>query len=234
LSESRLSKIISSQLQFSSKTVDQSGMTLSLNDFSKSYSGNLIIAIKDLTFTPGIYWIKGENGSGKTTLFKSLAGLHPCQGKISFSDGINLHTQPVAYRRLVNYAEAEPVYPGFLTGKDLFYFVGKAKDMAPEQTQLIHQLGLDRYYENPCDTYSSGMLKKLSISLAFLGNPRLIILDEPLITLDEKARQLLFELIHQSVVKETIIMISSHQAIEHDQLPISKGFAIKNKTLQEF
>jgi ABC-2 type transport system ATP-binding protein len=208
---------------------------LTLKNFSKSYSGNLIIQISELTVGPGVYWIKGSNGSGKTTLFKSLAGLHPCEGEASFSDGINLHHHPVKYRRLVNYAEAEPLYPGFLTGKDLFHFIGKAKGITGEQYHLIPHLGLGTYYENPCETYSSGMLKKLSLTLAFLGSPRILILDEPLITLDENAREKLFTLINDAVTKHNmIVFISSHQEIEKDVVAVSQRFVIQNKTLNAF
>jgi ABC-2 type transport system ATP-binding protein len=203
----------------------------SLSNFSKSYSGNLIIAIEHLHFMPGLYWIKGENGSGKTTLFRALAGLHPCKGDAVFDDGVSLNTTPNTYRKYVNYAEAEPLYPGFLTGKDLVHFVGSAKGMSPEQKQMIERLGLLSYYENSCDTYSSGMLKKLSLGLAFLGTPRVIILDEPLITLDETARTFLVELVHKFLSKQnTIVMISSHQHLD-ESLSVTGMFSMKNKTL---
>jgi ABC-2 type transport system ATP-binding protein len=203
----------------------------SLSNFSKSYSGNLVIGVEHLQFIPGLYWIKGENGSGKTTLFRALAGLHPCEGDAAFEDGVSLKTTPRTYRKYVNYAEAEPLYPSFLTGKDLIHFVGGAKGALPEQQQMIEHLGLLSYYENSCDTYSSGMLKKLSLGLAFLGTPRVIILDEPLITLDELARSFLVELVHKFLSKQnTIVMISSHQHLD-ESLPITATFMVKNKTL---
>lgn len=202
-----------------------------LRNFSKSYSGHFIIKVDQLNFSPGLYWIKGENGSGKTTLFKALAGLHPFDGEISFDDGISLRSHPVAYRKLVNYSEAEPLYPGFLTGKDLIHFVGNAKGMRKEQFHLIRQLGLDTYYENPCETYSSGMLKKLSVCLAFLGNPRVIILDEPLITLDEMARRTLAGTVGTFLEKkDSIVIISSHQPLD-DTLHVNGSFEIKDKSL---
>jgi ABC-2 type transport system ATP-binding protein len=203
----------------------------SLNNFSKSYSGNLIIGVERLRLVPGLYWIKGENGSGKTTLFRALAGLHPCEGDAGFDDGVSLKTTPRTYRKYVNYAEAEPLYPGFLTGKDLIHFVGGAKGMLREQKQMIERLGLLSYYENSCDSYSSGMLKKLSLGLAFLGTPRVIILDEPLITLDEQARIFLVDLVHKFLSEQnTVVMISSHQHLDQS-LSITATFTVKNKTL---
>lgn len=208
---------------------------LRLTGFSKSYSTHLILQVPELKFEPGIHWIKGENGSGKTTLFKSLAGLHPCSGKVEFDGGPDLQGDPIEYRRLVNYSEAEPVYPGFLTGRDLIHFVGKAKGAGPEQKSLAEEFGMNSYYLNPCDTYSSGMLKKLSVVMAFLGSPRLIILDEPLITLDEGARKVLYKIIDQFIAgNDTIVLISSHQDISETSLPVKQTLIIRDKTIQPF
>jgi ABC-2 type transport system ATP-binding protein len=75
------------------------------------------------------------------------------------------------------------------------------------------------------------MLKKLSLGLAFLGAPRLIILDEPLITLDEYARTFLVELVRNFLSEQnTIVMISSHQHLD-ESLSITATFTVKNKTL---
>jgi len=97
---------------------------LTIRNFSKSFSDNLVISVPFLELKSGTYWIKGENGSGKTTFFKALAGLIPCEGSIEFNDGISLHHSSIQYRERVNYSEAEPLYPGFLIAKDLMRFIG--------------------------------------------------------------------------------------------------------------
>lgn len=207
---------------------------LSIRNFSKSYSGNLIIEIPKFDFQSGIYWVKGENGSGKTTFFKALAGMHPCQGEVKFTDDISLHEHPVDFRRHINYTEAEPVYPGFLTARDLIHFIGKAKKSPQEQQHLlVNRFGIDKYVENACDTYSSGMIKKVSLAIAFLGAPRLIILDEPLITLDEFARKILFELMDEYITTyKSIILLSSHQLLENNAIQVNQVLTIKEKTLK--
>ncbi len=162
-----------------------------------------------------------------------MAGLHPCEGKIEFKDGTNLHKHPVEFRRRVNYSEAEPLYPGFLTAKDLVRFVGKAKGANKEQHEyFVEKFGVSEFFEKPCETFSSGMLKKLSLALAFLGSPKLIILDEPLITLDAKARITLLQIIERYLKEhEVTFLFSSHQAIESQSIALSGSFIVSNKTI---
>lgn len=202
-------------------------------NFSKKFSGELIISVPSLDLEAGIYWIKGENGSGKTTFFKSLAGLIPCDGDVEFKDGISLKHSPVQYRERVSFAEAEPLYPGFLTSKDLIHFVARArKSSASQQKVLIKKFGIEQYFEKPCATYSSGMLKKLSLAIAFLGSPKLIILDEPLITLDDHSQETLIDLLNEYIREhKTTILLSSHQFLQRANIRINQHFTIKDKGL---
>jgi ABC-2 type transport system ATP-binding protein len=203
---------------------------LRVNNFEKKYNDELILKINSLELDHGIYWIKGENGSGKSTLFKSIAGLIPFQGIIQFNE-LDLLKDDVAFRMIVNFAEAEPTYPGFLTAKDLIRFIGKAKRATEENMKTITaHFGVDGFQDKACETFSSGMLKKLSLTLAFLGDPKLIILDEPLITLDEQTREKLSNLVLQYYASGVTFLMSSHQLIESN-LPIKATFEIGQKSM---
>jgi ABC-2 type transport system ATP-binding protein len=206
---------------------------LRFKDYSKSYNDHLIISIAELELDAGIYWIRGENGSGKSTLFKSIAGLIPFRGSISFSDNVELRQEPLEFRRRVNFSEAEPLFPGFLTSKDLIRFVGSAKGAdITQQDEITSKLGINSFIDKRCETYSSGMLKKLSIALAFLGKPKVIILDEPLITLDDQARDILLGMISEvNKAGDVITLLSSHQSLDMPDLRIREKFRIVNKSL---
>jgi ABC-2 type transport system ATP-binding protein len=205
---------------------------LEFKNFSKSYNDNLIISIPDLRLDPGIYWIRGENGSGKSTLFKSLAGLLPYEGSIVLSDNIDLRRQPLEFRRRVNFSEAEPLFPGFLTAKDLIRFVGSARgSVLKQQEEIASKFGIEGFIDKRCETYSSGMLKKLSLALALLGSPKVVILDEPLITLDEEARSVLLKMIVELNKGDVITLLSSHQTLETSEIKIRNKFRIVNRNL---
>ncbi len=203
---------------------------LSFNGYSKHYNGNLILQAPALELGHGIYWLKGENGSGKTTLIKSIAGLIPFDGEISV-DGVAINKQRAAYRLLVNYAEAEPAYPNFLTGDDLIRFYATTKKAGSAQVQaLTAVLGVTAFSGNKIGTYSSGMAKKLSLVLGLMGQPRLILLDEPLITLDQASVAVLQGIIESYYKQGITFLITSHQEI-HFGSQASARLGIKDKVL---
>lgn len=206
---------------------------LIIHQFKKQFNDHVVLEMEHQEFIPGIHWIKGENGSGKTTFFKSVSGIIPFDGDISFSSGIDSKKQPVLFRAQVNYSEAEPTYPGFLTAKDVIRFIGKIKNESlAQQDEYVKQFGVDSFFEKSCETYSSGMMKKLSLVTAFLGSPKLIILDEPLITLDEQARSVLYQVIKEKLKQGDItFLMSSHQSIHAADLEIVQTLSIQNKQL---
>ncbi|MEN0053491.1 MAG: ABC transporter ATP-binding protein [Mucilaginibacter sp.] len=203
-------------------------------NFKKLYGGFPALTVDDLSINPGIYWIKGVNGSGKSTLLKSIAGILSFEGDILLDGNISIKKYPVAYRKLVNFAEAEPLFPEFLTGKEMIALFAQAKDAPAGQEQhYIDTMQMQGYMNRPVGTYSSGMLKKLSLVLAFMGKPQLILLDEPLITIDVASLKILNGWIAERYNQEgTSFLLSSHQALEHAELPIAHELLVEEQTLK--
>jgi ABC-2 type transport system ATP-binding protein len=207
---------------------------LQLNAIQKSFGSHHVFTIEQLQFDKGIYWLKGANGSGKSTLMNIIAGLLPFKGDIVLNKTINIRKHPVEYRRLVNHATAEPAYPSFLTGQEIVSFVSGIKKREAGQTEEIKDtLGIDNYLSNPTGSYSSGMLKKLSLLIAFLGNPSLILLDEPFTTLDHASQEALCGLIRLKHQQGISFIITSHHDIETSQLAFTKTFLMRDKQLKE-
>lgn len=206
---------------------------LQIKELKKSYGGHLVLQVPSLFLSEGIHWFKGANGSGKTTFFRTLAGMLPFEGEIKMGEW-DIRKQPIDYRLHINYGEAEPDYPEFLTANDLIQFVAQAKRASAEQVQsLIQTLGIEPFLYQPTGTYSSGMLKKTSLALAFIGQPKVIILDEPLITIDDATVVRVYELVRDYNARGVTFLLSSHQDFRFDALPIKQLFEVKNKTITE-
>jgi len=202
-----------------------------ISRLKKQYGSTVILSVPLLSFDNGVYWIKGGNGSGKTTLLKMIAGLLPFEGSIRLNE-FDLKKSPVEYRRYVNYAEAEPLFPSFITGEDLIRLFQKAKKgNANEVQRLIDAFNIQSFISNPVGTYSSGMVKKLSLILAFIGQPKVILLDEPLVTLEDHSIPILTELISDyQQNKQVTFLITSHQLLEHYSLGNIKTILVKDQT----
>jgi ABC-2 type transport system ATP-binding protein len=205
---------------------------LQLTDLKKSYGSRIILNIPLLIIPDGTFWIKGDNGSGKTTFMKILAGIIPFEGSILLGN-VDLIKSPIAYRQQVSFAEAEPVFPGFVTGWDLIRFVQTSRMETEERTQLlVRNFGIGSFLPYAVGTYASGMIKKLSLLLSFIGEPKLILFDEPLITLDAVFLPILFSLIKERQGSGTSFLISSHQAFQQGQLEPNGKLVIENQTAQ--
>jgi ABC-2 type transport system ATP-binding protein len=165
---------------------------------------------------------------------KMVAGLHPFKGDILL-DGISIKKQRNDFLKIVNYGEAEPVYPSFLTAKDLvqLYCATKKADIN-DSIQNLKELHIFDAYQNSIGSYSSGMLKKLSLALAFIGKPQWILLDEPLITIDVTAVALVCDWIKKMQEDLGIsFIISSHQSFQNN-IPFTAVIEVQHQTATIF
>ncbi|MCE6989337.1 ATP-binding cassette domain-containing protein [Dyadobacter sp. CY323] len=219
------------QKDFQNQIDKPGGVVLEIQDLHQRYGDLEILSISSFRIEHGIYWIQGENGAGKSTLFRTLSGMLPYVGDVTLNGQYNLRKHPVDYRLRLNLGEAEPLYPSFLTPSDLIDFVAEAKKApAGQRDKLIDALGIN-YLKNSFGSCSSGMVKKVSLALAFLGEPSVIILDEPLITIDRDAQAALFGLIRSYHEAGVTFLLSSHQLFQQDGLQVTETFALKNKNL---
>jgi len=205
---------------------------LQLTDLKKAYGQRIILQIPALNVPEGAWWLKGNNGSGKTSLMKIIAGINPFEGTILLNS-VDLVKNPISYRQQVSFAEAEPVFPGFVTGWDLIRFVQNTRKEKEESVNaLVEYFGVRSYLDYTVGTYSSGMTKKLSLLLAFIGNTKLILLDEPLTTLEDVFLPLLFSLIKERKAQGTSFLLSSHQPFRDDQFQPDGKIVVENQTAQ--
>ena len=206
---------------------------LQIRDLLKKYGDKTILDVKALTIPPGITHLKGINGSGKTTFSKIIAGLIPYQGEVVLNESLDPSTNKAKKEKKVNYAGSEPLFPEVFTANDLIAFIAKAKGASMEDKTTITELfGVNEYLFDVIGTYSSGMLKRLSLCLAFLGSPALILLDEPFNTLDVDAIELLKNLIHDQREKGINFILVSHQDVQQLGVNVDASFLVQHHNIR--
>lgn len=160
----------------------------------------------------------GPNGCGKTTLIKSILGMViPDSGQILF-DGSPIEGND-AYRRKIGYMPQIGRYPDNMSIGQLIDMIRMVRaDEKALDEDLLHQFGLPKMYHKRMNTLSGGTTQKVSATLAFLFDPRVLILDEPTAGLDPVAAEHLKEKILQEQRKGKLVLITSHMLSELDDL----------------
>ncbi len=187
---------------------------VSVEAFSKNYGA--FEAVSALTFTvePGeIVGLVGANGAGKTTTLRAITGiLRPTAGRISVG-GFDLEKDPISAKQRFAYIP-DTVHPyELLTVTEHLHFVALAyriKDARSKYAALLDELELADKKDEPASNLSRGMLQKLSLACAFLREPSVIILDEPLTGLDPRGIRNIKQSIHRRAEQGTAFLLSSH------------------------
>jgi ABC-2 type transport system ATP-binding protein len=205
---------------------------LQLSNVRKNYQERIILNIPSLSLDPGIYWIQGANGSGKSTLLKIIAGMLPFEGDITFKNN-SLRNNPLAYRQHIGWAAAEPLYPPFMTGLDLITLYRRIRNASQHEVdKLIQQFNVGNFIKGQAASYSAGMTKRISLLLAFIGAPSMVVLDEPLTTLDTNSFTLISDLILETWQQHgTTFLMSSHQDLDTNLLHAQRALTVINQSI---
>lgn len=183
-----------------------------ISNIHKTYKNNVLYSNLSFEFHPGIHIIRGANGAGKSTLLRIIGGLeYFSKGDAIIEPELTLRKTPSRYRMFVNFSDAEPLFPLRMSGEEIAaHFLSTKRGSNTRFATQAEEIGLAKYLSQEISTYSSGMLKKLSILLAFVGNPKVILLDEPRITLDENALTVLDGWISHKAENGVTFIVSNH------------------------
>jgi ABC-2 type transport system ATP-binding protein len=181
-----------------------------------------------------VYGYLGPNGAGKTTTIRIILGLlKPNQGEVQIGDA-NPGKNPVQAFQSVGYASELPTLQTFFTAEQLLDFMGKMFGL-PEQTrkektwQLLELVGLKEWGKKKIGTYSKGMVQRLSVAIALINDPMILIMDEPTIGMDPEA-SVHFRNLFMNLSKEgKTIFISSHLLDEVQRICTHVGMINKGK-----
>jgi ABC-2 type transport system ATP-binding protein len=168
------------------------------------------------TFEPDtLTMLSGPNGSGKTTLLRLLSVLaYPTRGTVRYGD-LDVHAHPYRYLQHVGIVHAEATLPEHLTAVELLEWVLHSRDQwddtgAERITTLFDRLKLDERRVNLIGTYSSGMVKKAQIAAALITEPSVLLMDEPLRSLDSATTDATLGLLHGFVEDGGVAVVASH------------------------
>src|SRR5437763_1741884 len=213
-----------------------------VENFGKSYGA--FAAVRELSFAvkPGeIVGLVGANGAGKTTTLRAITGiLRPSQGVIRVS-GHDIEKEPVAAKQQFAYIP-DTVHPyELLTVTEHLHFIALAYriEKAPSKyAALLEELELADKKDEIASSLSRGMLQKLSLACAFLREPRVIILDEPLTGLDPRGIRNIKQSIRRRAAAGTAFLLSSHllvlvEALCDQVLILHRGQKLAFGTLDE-
>ena len=193
---------------------------IKIENVSKKIKSNMILKNIDMELTSGhIYGFRGKNGCGKTMLMRCICGLIiPTEGKIIIN-GKELHKDikiPESIGALIENPAFLPQYTGFKNLKMLASLKGQISD---EEVKLaINRAGLDPDDKRTYKKYSLGMKQKLGIANAIMGEPDIIVLDEPINALDEISVENVKKVFLELKEKGKLIIAACHDREELEYL----------------
>ena len=165
---------------------------LELQNITKHYGTKQALDHISLTLENGIYGLLGPNGAGKSTLMNIITGnLKPTSGMVLWN-GKNAHDMGAAYRSLLGYApQQQGLYDTFTGIRFLSYMATlkgiSKKEQKGEIQRVLDYVNLTEKAYRPIGTYSGGMKQRILVAQAILGDPHLVVLDEPTAGLDQKS-----------------------------------------------
>jgi len=205
-------------------------MQLSIDRLSKTYpNGVRALHNVSLTLTNGMFGLLGPNGAGKSSLMRTIATLQEADSGSIRLDDLDVLDNKTGVRRLLGYLPQEfGVYPK-ISARQMLDHIARLKGIERSNERrdlvlaLLEKVNLYKDRDRKLGTYSGGMKQRWGIAQALIGNPRLIIVDEPTAGLDPAERNRFYNLLSQ-LGEQTIVILSTH--IVEDVSTLCSQFAI--------
>jgi len=207
--------------------------TLKISNLSKTYP-NGVKALDDINIelSNGMFGLLGPNGAGKSSLMRTLATLQEADSGTAFLDDIDIFKNPTELRKVLGYLPQEfGVYPK-ITAYQLLEHMAILKGISNNKERndlvnyLLQKVNLTREKHKNVKGFSGGMKQRVGIAQALIGNPKLIIVDEPTAGLDPGERNRFHNLL-ADVAEDVIIILSTH--IVDDVTELCSNMAIMNE-----
>lgn len=202
---------------------------IKISGLSKSYNGKKVVDNLSFTMKEGnLFALLGSNGAGKSTTIKMILSLvKKDEGTIEIPGDVT-----------VGYSPETPYFPPFLTGAEVLLYYGALQkipkdNLKGECEELLHLVGLSEE-KTKIMFYSKGMLQRLALAQAMLGNPSVLILDEPCAGLDAMGRIEMIELIMKLKIAGKTILMNSHILSDIEKVCDEGIIMQKGKVMRRF
>ena len=207
-------------------------MQLELIDLTKRYGDFVALDHLNITFTAGIYGILGANGAGKSTMMNLLTdNISRSNGKILY-DGTDILKLGKDFRKILGYMPQQQGFYEHMTAQTFLYYMADLKGIpkrqaAQEIDDLLDATNLSDVRHKKLGGYSGGMKQRVLLAQALLGDPKVVILDEPTAGLDPKERIRIRNFI-SAMSRNRIILLATHivsdiESISDQILMMKKG-----------
>src|SRR5688572_5836346 len=190
---------------------------LKINELTKTYpSGVQALKGISLNVPSGMFGLLGPNGAGKTTLMKVLATLLEPDSGSAEMNGIDLIADKHGTRKILGYLPQEFGFYPTLTAEQTLEYFAKLKGVWNKRERreligaLLERVNLSAEREQKVGGFSGGMRQRLGIAQALIGQPKLLIVDEPTAGLDPEERMRFHNLLSETIREGTVVMLSTH------------------------
>ncbi len=212
---------------------------VAVQGLEKVYGEGVRVGPISLTVKRGeVYGLVGPNGSGKTTTIRAILGLlKPTAGRVDVL-GYDPFENPKTIHLHVGYSQEIPVFPPFYTARQLLTVTCRLKGFSRQETKqeinrLLDLTGLVNHADRKVGNFSKGMIQRLSIGLAMVGDPEMLVLDEPMLGVDPVGRVQIRDILRDLKKDGKTVIFSSHELYEVERLADRVGMVYMGRTVLE-
>jgi ABC-2 type transport system ATP-binding protein len=189
---------------------------LQLSNLTKKFGKFIAVNNINLEIREGDFFgFLGQNGAGKTTTIKMITGLYsPTSGSVNIG-GYDIQKNPIEAKNLLGYIPDQPFLYEKLTGREFLYFCGglykiNKVNLKKKIEETIDQLKIGEWVDKRTEEYSQGMRQRVAIASSLLHNPKLIVVDEPMVGLDPQSALVVKNVLKQKASEGAAIFMSTH------------------------